>query len=785
MAPEAAPTTAAEPLPARRAGVYSRTYSYFSHRVFVAYLPPDLHRYLAGLFDVSEATPGEKQDAEVLRWVLLHRSQLNALALNRLVESWRAEGDVLRLPRDAELRSDPVFRTDLTMQMAIEVELGGIEDSWWLQNRPRLLLRALDAAYYVSRQREAADTSRARRDPAGPEAAPPVLDLSDGSGRQAFVDDLVRRMNLHDDQPASGATPATAADEPRLPEDEVDWLLSIARGVARALSTPRDAGTWRDLWNNRCSRAWKDAGLKEAPDQAVFDALLGTPADGGAEELVLAAQGPEEHWRFTWKATPERETTRQVLLGVKRELTFITAVEKTLADVLSGADGKSGADTPGLHAVARGGAESPLLALSERYGLLPTTPGWNRAARAIEGVKLALGGAGHASTLQADVRIVEDYAALLRQPAAARTVARALTLASALLATQPTPATPSLATEIPLPAPDRLAAALQVLHDGLALHKCPQAEAEARLQEAARQWKAAGGQELPLPPALASTRDAPLPAWPGADALRAAMQGFKAPTGTDWPALAWRHRVAREVQRGPSTIPPAAHVAELVCALRGDGPARVLPLAQGTAGLREWTRVLLEAVQGATARGAAPAGREHSAPLLALALDRLGAGALTPLVLQALLAALENASSGLWQAVATQAQALGLWTGPRSQARVALVLGPAESALTRGWPLPPRSGLVLAASVDDFDDLRKHVLDAGLPAFTEPLLLAWEPSAPGTPDRRRDITRSLPATAGGPLQALYLYPAGQGGTDVPARSGVASADDLWAGAPSA
>ena len=53
------------------------------------------------------------------------------------------------------------------------------------------------------------------------------------------------------------------------------------------------------------------------------------------------------------------------------------------------------------------------------------------------------------------------------------------------------------------------------------------------------------------------------------------------------------------------------------------------------------------------------------------------------------------------------------------------------------------------------------------------------------PDGRRDITRSLPATAGGPLQALYLYPAGQGGTDVPARSGVEKADDLWPAAASA
>ena len=164
-----------------RAEHYNLFYSYFSHRLLVTLLPYDLHEHLIALLEVENdyAKPevvDVKLDVDVLRWILLHRSRLNGLSLNRLVEDFRRQTDRI-LPGEGAVRSKRHYRRDVTLQVAIQAEMADPKVIDWMEQHPQLLPSLFDTFFYLSRIR----TDDARVD-LGP------------AGRSKFVRYLVARM---------------------------------------------------------------------------------------------------------------------------------------------------------------------------------------------------------------------------------------------------------------------------------------------------------------------------------------------------------------------------------------------------------------------------------------------------------------------------------------------------------------------------------------------------------------------------------------------------------------
>ncbi|MEM5400355.1 hypothetical protein [Paraburkholderia unamae] len=162
-----------------RSTAYAKTYTNFSHSLFVTHEPADLDKYMNEMF-IAEPDEASKIDLDLLKWVLRHRSQMHALALNREIAAIRNDhNEVTATSR--ELRSSPVYAIDLTLQVAIEHRLNSSEVQRWLRQRPRMRLTLLDALYHISRRWQEAPESE--------------LDLTD-KGLPAFHADLEKRMNL-------------------------------------------------------------------------------------------------------------------------------------------------------------------------------------------------------------------------------------------------------------------------------------------------------------------------------------------------------------------------------------------------------------------------------------------------------------------------------------------------------------------------------------------------------------------------------------------------------------
>jgi len=289
--------------------VYSIESSYFAHRLFIAFQFPDFHSYLANVLvppeepvlpndrpytaeeqKRSDEYEDEKADREVLPWVLLHRAQMHALDLRRLLEQWPST------LRRGDIRTMDEFRFDVTIQVATEIILTQPALNRRLRQQPEFTQLTYDALYFISRHWKGCDE----------------VDLEDEAKFRSY---LVQR---------SGARPQEGETDRRLNAD-LPFLLDQVRGLAELLSSTQALTAKLAGWNK--DRDTVGLPLLEKRILTTLEGMLklaerkpAHPVDP-AEECLLPEPVPEPEpllerhghsWKFTWRFRPDgRSVQRQ------------------------------------------------------------------------------------------------------------------------------------------------------------------------------------------------------------------------------------------------------------------------------------------------------------------------------------------------------------------------------------------------------------------------------------------------------------------------------------------
>lgn len=359
-----------------REQAYSKTYSYFSHSLFVFQLPSDLDVYMTRLFDTSGDISAQI-DAELLKWILRHRSDMHVLELSRELAKLRTSDRAIVFHGD--LRSSESYTVDLTFQVAIEYTMTRPAVVNWLALRPKMRLTLFDALYYISRRwRTGIDD----------------LDLGD-VGKYAFFADLRSRMNLKEVAKRS-RDPAKIGGfvhDPLMDHDK-SALLDFVRILAQDLVSPHpDFMTgWVDaakappgvvvptsevlqsvrhgrnavLERNSAEHTYR---FRNAPPPPITDSPdRAIPGFGSGIENTTGGQAGST------QSTPDAQAKQVQQIGVSAEpfIEYLETHGRALFPYVIGSDSGSG---------------DVYQVLSDRLGLLPSTPGWNHVQRAINHLK--------------------------------------------------------------------------------------------------------------------------------------------------------------------------------------------------------------------------------------------------------------------------------------------------------------------------------------------------------------------------------------------------------------
>jgi hypothetical protein len=743
----------------RRKAAHGRNFSYFSHRVFVSFLPADLHDYLERLLEVvaDETPPKDPIAPELVRWVLLHRAKLNALALNREIESMRGPGDLLQL---ADKRA---FRIHLTLQFAVELELAKPEVVAWLDTRPGLQQTVLDAAYYVSREWTEQDRSVGI-----------ALDLTE-KGLPAFSRYLLHRMNLHEDETAPGQndTPSdldkrqqeqAQLDARALSTQEIDFLYTVARGVASTLAFSTDAEALALQWKGYVASS--RPGRLSSPTNALYDALLVRP---DTHVLVLESGSDKDKPRFLWRYLPsgkasEATSLRQILGAAEDKAHGPLVRVNRVASLLQTLQGPSATEPGTVWSVDW----KPLGPLSEQHHVLPTTPNAGRAAAARAAIELAKNRRfGDESALQAELQTLREYADVLDSASTFEAVWRLLVNSACVGGRRSAPT-----------CAEALHTATPLLSSGLRLDACRPPDVLKRLEEFQRQVQDHLNVALVAPPGLASSK----PDWtalPGAveAAFKAGLGSISVIDQSELIPAAWQS-AERRLQSPTDTS--AADASEIICADANGRLGGVLDLHLGRMNLRHWTAALTKAL---APPGPAPGTEPGVVPLwlAAHALARLGMGGLHADAQAAVISGIAAAGHDTSR---LRESGLALWHGQGGSARIALVICHPSQSLTDAWADAPKGGLVLVAPPLQAAELIERSLAAWVRGVGSPLLLVWEPMAT-SPQEEKTLRRQLAPWFGAQLgmapsvKELWLY-RGQGGKHKPHLVDPSHPDDLWA-----
>ncbi|HVG43541.1 MAG TPA: hypothetical protein VM890_02390, partial [Longimicrobium sp.] len=165
---------------------YPVEYTYYTHRLFIVFGHADLHKFIARRLEVPRSDPvqgsagaspapipapppagtgtGEAYeqvkaaaedaaDADVLPFVLLHRSRMHPVDLRRELATRRNAEGVLTLAPGA-LRTEGAYRQDLAVQVAVEIVLDREHMRARMEREPEFRRLAHDALYYLSRRWE-------------------------------------------------------------------------------------------------------------------------------------------------------------------------------------------------------------------------------------------------------------------------------------------------------------------------------------------------------------------------------------------------------------------------------------------------------------------------------------------------------------------------------------------------------------------------------------------------------------------------------------------------------
>ncbi|WP_157695855.1 hypothetical protein [Caballeronia hypogeia] len=388
-----------------RKQAYGKTYSYFSHSLFVFYEPRDLDAYMTDLFDITGSVT-EEIDVELLKWILRHRSEMHALGLSREIAALRMNDNDIVIQGD--LRKSPLYTIDLTLQVAIEYFLSREDVNQWLALRPKMRLTLIDALYYISRCWRNGDAE---------------IDLSSPGGETMFFDYLRGRVNLVEVS-RRGQSDAQASDATfeALIESDRTTLLNIVRELAKELAA-------------LAPRFKSPPGTKTPlPPGAVVPRSEVLGAVRSEMESILEETGP---WRYRFRKVIEDVTIQPfaqagataspdaagVVLGEASGVTQQGEAEKaeSMAERLDKIAQRARPSIDYLDRLER--VLSPLVlsldrpdtsvyqTLSDRLGLIPVSPGWSHAQQAQNRLRQAIFTNLSIEELQTDITDLEAFKA--------------------------------------------------------------------------------------------------------------------------------------------------------------------------------------------------------------------------------------------------------------------------------------------------------------------------------------------------------------------------------------
>jgi hypothetical protein len=684
-----------------RDGLFDRHHSYFSYRLYVFLQPRELHEFLGKVLDIepggtAASIARDKLDLDVLKWVLLHRSRLNGLSLSRQLEGLRLGESALRLDPGL-MRSNVVYRTDLTLQVAIQLCLASEKTVQWMERNAFLTATLFDALYYLTHL-WSIDAD--------------AVDLSDG-GRAGFADYLADRMRSDEAPARSGAaptpTPGREADGETAPapaargvsstgarflsENEIDELYEVARAVGALLRDTASAETLREGF------ADVDDTRYLVPELPILDAVL----TGDCSVLVPHPDGKVDRfwWRMRRDAQERRQGAPSLVDAMREPVTYLEATETMLWTVL-----RQRSDPASPHGRA-------FAFLADETRLLPTTPASAQVQGAIGSFRLVERGERVGVPLDGDLAILRQYKALLEDNL--DTVRLALIIAAFLgrLAAPDTDANANADAHIgaaqmssasfPVTHSDRVRAGLATLSRVMRFPRTDILSIAITLGDVVRGLQALPPLSAYLPSTQGSLPDR-VSEWD------AAAQRFarEAP----WARLrgaaleGWRLRCLLTIQTSQERT-PGLH--ELLCSAHGGERERVLGRDFDDMTLRRWSRVFQASLPKAMGAGNQDAGLPAWAAVIAL--RQLGAGNLN-----------EGVKSLLARAVTQEApddpaasQLLSdnqLWAGSSKRRDIVLVARLGGHSVTASWRQPPTLGLIVMLPLADIDLLLNSPLTA-------------------------------------------------------------------------
>jgi hypothetical protein len=368
---------------------YPIEYTYFTNQLFIIFRHKDLHDYLDKVLEVpatasvlANAPKGvddsaeDRSDRELLRYILLHDSQMHSIDLRRQLVAIRNAGGEVNIPR-GEVRFRRHYPFAIRIQVAIELILDEEDMRAEIDRRVEFLQLAHDALYYISRQWH--------------HNAPAHLDLSDDAGRKHFEDYLRDRkatnssLGNRSDAEAKGADLKEEKEEERLEKlhlkvdpSTCDFLFNSVCKLAGYLSTPADLA-------EAVARTGRYS-------QIVVNALSNEP-------LLVAVSDKARTYSWTRNAAGRRLTER----GEVQTLTPKLVEESNWLDDAE----MIGEFERQLGELSQ--RQIDLTALSSQCGILRTSPAWPDVRRAIERLRAAQGSPLPYAEQEGDIHILKSF----------------------------------------------------------------------------------------------------------------------------------------------------------------------------------------------------------------------------------------------------------------------------------------------------------------------------------------------------------------------------------------
>jgi hypothetical protein len=734
--------------------------------------------------DLSADT--SRLDGSLLRYVLLHRSRLNMLRLDRQIRALVDGQGIVNLPPGSS-RSDMALRAEATMQLAVEIALARPAVARWIGRDALRRQRATDAAYYASEcwlAGEQPDTEPGAHflwpAPSHPTHRAALPHNSGVILETPFWRYLVERSRLQEEHVRAGDESEAALHPGELDLAHLladgERLQSIAADVVWLLGESMNRQAWRFC----AEEAGLDGRLRTPPPE-VFDALL-----TGADALVRPKPGRPG---LSWALTPDGEPAWP---GARGEVEGTQALDEIRKNI------DRWHHQLGQQLAVEGNIQ-PFVLLSDRLGMIPTTPAWPDVDSAMRSLSAAASqyeqlrqspqpspAATPEVALQTESRLVRLFGSLL--DAQEKQLAVALAAGAFLGALKEAEG----AGQDSAPDTTSRRLGLELLAEGLRFRETD-SEGIAGKLEGLRGAVIAeqAALELPPQPDLIGA-DVPFVQQLPTVIQRAELAGaaWRRRGLRDVIARAWYAARIRLVQFCRDGRVGDANLPELICAARREGPARWVTIDPRRMTLASWSRVWMASIVH----------DEVPAWLGVIALQRLGVNALRAAEQERLLRALKRAEDDKAAKVNAAAPRMevptglvelcargeGAWRRGGLGGGAAILLRADPSAVASTWLRAGSRGVVLLLSASELRLLGDFHPDS-LRALPRPCALWREEGAVETrafvrlSAELRDIQSGLP-TWRRLLRQAALLPTPVTGEPGMALASLAGPDELFGSA---